>query len=252
LNRQKLAQFELHHDKDHADEIIQKCMNEGQTYLGELDGLEILQCYGFKILPTILAENENQAMKIADGMGYPVVMKIVSPQIIHKSDAGGVKVGMKTREDVRTTFTEIISNAKAYNPDARIQGVLVQRLAPSGNEVILGMNRYKGHGPLVMFGLGGVFVELFKDVVFRLAPIGRNNARRMVRSIKSFPLLNGFRGKPKADLEIIHKLLVSLSDLVINHPEIKELDINPLLVHPEGKGATVADVRIILSSPEPE
>ncbi len=252
IQRQKLAQFELHHDKDSATEIIKKCMNSGQTYLGELDGLDLLKCYGFQILPTVLAENENQAMEIAEGMGYPVVMKIVSPQIIHKSDAGGVKVGMKTREDVRSAFTEIINSAKAYNSDAQIQGVLVQKLAPSGNEVILGMNRYKGHGPLLMFGLGGVFVELFKDVVFRLAPVGRNNARRMVRSIKSFPLLNGFRGKPKADIEIIHKLLVSLSDLVIDHPEIKELDINPLLIHSEGKGATVADVRIILSIPDAE
>jgi acetyl coenzyme A synthetase (ADP forming)-like protein len=252
MNRQLLAQFELKHDTDCASGIIKKCMDAGQTYLGELDGLDLLKCYGFNTLPTILAENENQAMEIADEMGYPVVMKIVSPQIIHKSDAGGVKVGMKTREDVGTTFTEIINNAKNYNPEAKIQGVLVQKLAPSGNEVILGMNHYPGHGPLLMFGLGGVFVEIFKDVVFRLAPIGRNNARRMVRSIKSFPLLDGFRGKPKADFETIHKLLVSLSDLVVDHPEIKELDINPLLVHAEGKGATVADVRIILNKPDIE
>jgi acetyltransferase len=250
--RQKLAQFELHHETEKASAIIKKCMDDGISYLGELDGLALLQCYGFKTLPTTLAESEEQAVEIATKTGYPVVMKIVSPQIIHKSDAGGVKVGMKTDEEVKAAYNEIINNAKAYNRDAHIRGVLVQKLAPSGNEVILGMNRYKGHGPLIMFGLGGVFVELFKDVIFRLAPIGRNNARRMVRCIKSFPLLNGFRGKPRADLEAIHKMLVSLSDLVIDHPEIKELDINPLLVHPEGQGATVADVRIILSKPEPE
>ena len=250
LNRQRLAQFELKHDKECAAKIIKSCLKKGQTYLGEFEGLDLLKCYGFNTLPTRLAENENQAVAISKEMGYPVVMKIVSSQIIHKSDAGGVMVGMKDENEVKAAFSKIIENTKNYNPDAVIDGVLIQEVAASGREVILGMNRYKDHGPLLMFGLGGVFVELFKDVVFRLAPIGRNNARRMVRSIRSFPLLNGFRGKPKTDLEAIHKHLVSLSHLVIDHPEIKELDINPLLVHPEGKGATVADVRIILDEPD--
>jgi len=250
LNRQRLAQFELKHDKECAAGIIKSCLEKGQTYLGEFEGLDLLKCYGFHTLPTRLAENESQAVAMAKEMGYPVVMKIVSSQIIHKSDAGGVMVGLKDENEVRAAFPKIIENAKNYNPDAEIDGVLIQEVAASGREVILGMNRYPEHGPLVMFGLGGVFVELFKDVVFRLAPIGRNNARRMVRSIRSFPLLNGFRSKPKTDIEAIHKRLVSLSHLVSDHPEIKELDINPLLIHPEGKGTTVADVRIILSEPD--
>ncbi len=246
LDRQRLAQFVLEHDKDQASEIIRKCLAKGQTYLGEIDGTGLLKCYGFSILPMELAKSEENAVDIAERIGYPVVLKIVSPQIIHKSDAGGVIVGLKTSKTVRAAYAKIIANARNYNAAAEIEGVLVQKLAPAGNEVILGMNRYVGFGPLIMFGLGGVFVELLKDVVFRLAPVGRNNARRMVRSIKSFPLLNGFRNKPKADIECIHKMLVCLSDLVSNHPEIKELDINPLLVYKEGEGAMVADVRIIL------
>ena len=183
-------------------------------------------------------------------MGYPVVMKIVSPQIIHKSDAGGVLVGPNSREAVVAGYNTIIDNVSRYNPQAEITGILVQRLAPKGLEVILGMSRYPIFGPLIMFGIGGVFVEVFEDVAFRLAPLKRNCARNMVRAIKGYKLLTGFRGAPKTDLNAIEKMIVSLSDLVMNHPEIKELDINPLLVHPEGQGVTVADCRFILEKVE--
>lgn len=250
IDRQKLAQFEFTHDKARAKDIITSNLENGQTYLGELDGRELLKCYGFNLLPMDLAKNEVDAVQLAEEMGYPVVLKIVSPQILHKSDAGGVKVGIDNAEMVKKTFNDIVESATAYNPDATIDGILVQKMARAGEEVIIGMSRHPGFGPLLMFGLGGVFVELFKDVVFRLAPIGRNNARRMVRNIKSFPLLNGFRGKPQSDLDSIHRHLVSLSDLVIDHPEINELDINPLLVHKKGEGSTVADVRIILKKLE--
>ncbi len=250
LNRQHLAQYEFKHDKERADEIIKSCFQKGQTYLGELDGLEVLKCYGFNTLETTLAENKDKAVEIANNAGYPVVMKIVSSQIIHKSDAGGVKVGLNNAEEVRHTYDEIVSNAKQFDPEAQIDGVLIQKVAPSGREIIMGVNRYPIFGPLIMFGFGGIFVEIFKDVVFRIAPIGRNNAARMIRNVKVFPLLNGYRGKPQVDIETLQKLLVSLSDLVMDHPEIRELDINPLLVHREGEGATVADVRIILSEPE--
>jgi len=176
------------------------------------------------------------------------VMKVYSRQILHKSDAGGVQVNVKTRDAVEQSFTEIWENGVTYAPDAEIEGVLVQQMAPGGEEVILGVNRYPGFGHLIMFGFGGIYVELFKNVVFRLAPIGRNTARRMIRSIKGFELLNGFRGRPKADIGQIEKLLVGLSQLVVDNPEIKELDINPLFVHEEGKGATVADIIITLDS----
>lgn len=249
MNRQILAQFELTHDTKKASEIIDKSLAEGKTYLGELDGLDLLKCYGLTVLPTELAVTEEKAADIAKKIGFPVVMKIVSPQIIHKSDAGGVMVNIKTQKEVREAFSEIVSNAKAFNPEARIDGVLIQKMAPKGQEVILGLSRYPTFGPLLMFGLGGVFVEVFQDVVFRLAPIGRNEARRMIRKIKGYKLLHGFRGKPMCDEDILERLLVSLSNMAINHPQISELDINPLLVHEKGKGATVADCRIILKDP---
>ena len=174
-------------------------------------------------------------------------MKIVSPQILHKSDAGGVVVGIKNKEDAKTAFREIMEGANKFNPDAVIDGVMVEKMANKGEEVILGMSRMP-YGPLLMFGLGGIFVEVFQDVVFRLGAIGRNEARRMIKEIKGYRLLDGFRGRPKADIEALEKAIVTLSDMAANHPEIKEMDINPLLVHPEGEGATVADCRIILET----
>ena len=155
-------------------------------------------------------------------------------------------VGLDSLDSVHHAFEEIVRRAAAFDPEAQIDGVLVQKMAPSGSEVILGVNRYPVFGPLIMFGFGGIFVEVFRDVAFRLAPIGRNEARRMIRKIRGYKLLEGFRDTPRADLEILEQYLVRLSDMVINHAEIKELDINPVLVHEAGKGATIADCRIIL------
>ncbi len=246
LNRQKLADFVFSHDSDRASRIIESCVKAGRLQLGELEGLDLLACYGFKVLPTRLAGSPDEAAEIADQTGYPVVMKIVSPQILHKSDAGGVRVGLSTAEAVKTAFTAITRNAAAYDPAAEIRGVLVQKMAPPGEEVIFGMSRYPVFGPLVMFGTGGVFVEVFQDVIFRLAPVQRNSARDMIRGIKGYRLLEGFRGRPKVDLAALEKLLVSFSDLVSRHPQIQEMDVNPLLVHAQGQGATVADCRILL------
>ena len=250
LNRQHLAQYPLKFDRERAAKIIQGCLARGKTRLGELDGIGILESYGFKVLPTELATSGEQAAALAATMGFPVVMKIVSEQILHKSDAGGVVVGVATAEEARSAYETIVTRAAAYKPDAVIEGVLVQKMAASGTEVILGLNRYPVFGPLLMYGIGGIFVEVFQDVTFRLAPIGRNEARRMVRQIKGYKLLQGFRGRPKGDIEQIEKCLVGLSNLAINHPEILELDINPLLVHAEGQGATAADCRMILKAPE--
>ncbi|MBI5593006.1 MAG: acetate--CoA ligase family protein [Deltaproteobacteria bacterium] len=250
LNQQVLADFTFSHDSDRASRIIETCIKQGQLHLGELEGLDLLACYGFQVLPTRLAGSPEEAAGIADEIGYPVVMKVVSPQILHKSDAGGVKVGLLTAEQVRAAHVAIIRSAATYDPTARIRGVLVQKMAPRGEEIILGMNRYPVFGPLVMFGTGGIFVEVFQDVIFRLAPFQRNAARAMIRGIKGYRLLEGFRGRPRVDLTVLEKLLVSFSDLVCRHPEIQEIDVNPLLVHAEGQGATVADCRILLAPPE--
>jgi acetyltransferase len=246
LNRPFLPQFDLHHDKARAHRIISDSLASGQSYLGELGGLELLACYGFEVLPTELATTSAEAREIAERLEFPVVMKVVSPRIIHKSDAGGVIIGLEDGPAVQEAFDKIVANASAFDANAEITGVLVQKMAPPGREVILGMNRYANFGPLVMFGSGGIFVEVFRDVGFRLAPFGRNEARRMIQGIKGFKLLQGFRGKAPADITAIEKKLVSLSDLAMDHPEIQELDINPLLVHEDGQGATVADCRIIL------
>ena len=249
VHRRHLPQHSFEHDAETAAEIIEEALAEKKTYLGELEGNRILEAYGFSVLPTRLARDDDEAVKIAEEIGYPVVMKIVSPDIIHKSDAAGVVVGLYTGDDVREAFAGIVSGARAYKADAVVDGVLVQQMASPGNEVIVGMNRYPVFGPLLMFGYGGIFVEVFKDVSFRLAPIGRNEARRMIRQIKGFKLLEGFRGKPKSDIDTLEQIMVRLSDMAIAHPQIKELDINPLLAHPEGEGATVADCRIILEGP---
>jgi acetyltransferase len=202
------------------------------------------------VLPTRRAHRPEAAAELAQEIGFPVVMKIVSPQILHKSDAGGVVVGITTPEDARAAYERIVSNARAYDPEAEIEGVLVVKMAPAGQETILGMNRYPGFGPLLMFGFGGIFVEVFKDVTFRLAPVGRNEARRMLNAVRAVKLLKGYRGTPAADTGAIEEAIVRLSDLSLQHPEIAELDINPLLAHPQGQGVTVADCRMILSPPE--
>jgi acetyl coenzyme A synthetase (ADP forming)-like protein len=245
LNREHLPPFTLQQDRAAAKEVIRRCLAAGRTRLGEIDGLELLKCYGFSTLPTKLAKDEAAAMQIAEEIGFPVVLTIVSPQILHKSDAGGVVIGVKTKEEASGAFTRIMTNARRYDPNAQLEGVLIQKMAVPGDEVILGMNRYSV-GPLIMFGLGGIFVEIFKDVVFRLSPVDRDEAHRMVSEIKGYKIFTGFRGRPKSDVEILEKNIIRLSDMVVNHPEIIELDINPLLVHEEGKGATVADCRIIL------
>jgi acetate---CoA ligase (ADP-forming) len=248
-NRQHLAQFTFKHDVQRAAEIIRTSLSQGKTYLGEAEGNEILRCYGIPTLPTFVARHREEALDHAESIGGPVAMKIISPQIVHKTDAGGVMIGVKGREAVSKAYDTIMENAVKFDPNAVIEGVLVQKMADKGEEVILGMSRFPGYGPLLMFGLGGVFVEVFKDVDFRLAPIGRNEARRLVRGIKGRAILEGYRGKPPRDVGAIEMCLVCLSDLVVNHPEIKEMDINPFIVFEKDKGAVAADCRVILESP---
>jgi len=245
LERIHLPQFTLTHDKERAAGAISRCLAQGKTHLDGLDSVEILKSYGFNVLPAQFAKNEDEAVGIAEHMAYPVVMKVVSEQVLHKTEVCGVIVGIRNVEDAREAYRKIMENAKRLRPDALIEGVMVQKMAMPGEEIILGMNRTP-FGPLLMFGLGGIFVEVFQDVSFRLGPILRNEAHRMIREIKGYKLLQGFRGRPKVDIEAIERALVGLSDMVADHPEINEMDINPLMVHSEGEGTTVADCRIIL------
>jgi len=250
LFRKILPQYKLTYDTVKANLIIESYLKEGKTVFTEKDGNELLKCYGFKTLPMAISKDITQACKMADDVGYPVVMKIVSKDILHKTDAGGVMVGIEDRDNVKKAFEAIIQKAEAYNPDAQIEGVLIQKMVPKGKEVILGLSKDPVFGHAVMFGLGGIFVEVYKDVVFRLSPMGRNVARRMVKTIKGYPILNGLRGEKPSDIESIEKHIVALKAMADNHPMIKELDINPMFVHGEGEGATVADILIRLDDQE--
>jgi acetyltransferase len=250
LFRKILPQYKLTYDTAKANLIIETYLKEGTTVFSEQDGNELLKCYGFKTLPMALSKDITQACKIAGEIGFPVVMKIASKDILHKTDAGGVMVGIEDSDSVKKAFETIMEKAKAYNPDARIDGVLIQKMVPKGKEVILGLSKDPVFGHAVMFGLGGIFVEVYKDVVFRLSPMGRNVARRMVRAIKGYPILKGLRGEKPSDIETIEKHIVSLKAMADNHPMIKELDINPLFVHEEGEGTTVADILIRLDDQE--
>jgi len=235
-------EFEV--DKERVKSILDKIKLEGRKNALEEEGYGVLTSYGFSTPKSILGATEEECAKAANQIGYPVVMKIVSPDIIHKSDAGGVKVGLKNEKEIRSAFREIMHNAKAYKAEASIKGVLIQEMIISAKEVILGAKQDRLFGPLVMVGLGGIYVEVLKDVVFRLAPIDEQEAEKMVDSIKAIKLLKGVRGEASSDLAGVVDSLLRLSQLITDFPEIEEFDINPLLVLESGKGVRVADVRI--------
>ena len=235
-------------DKKKVRALFDNVRKSGRKNLVEEEGYEVLGAYGFTTPKTILANSAEQSVSASKSIGYPVVMKIASQDIIHKSDAGGVKVGLANDEQVRTAFNAILQNAKTYKPDAKIKGVLVQEMVRSGKETILGAKQDPIFGPLVMFGLGGIYVEVLRDVVFRLAPVDEHEASRMVHSIKTLKLLKGVRGENPSDLGALVDSLQRLSQLVTEFPEIEEFDINPLLVLEEGKGVRTVDVRISLKS----
>jgi acyl-CoA synthetase (NDP forming) len=213
----------------------------------ETEANELLQCYGFPILPQRLITDVKDIEEAAEHIGFPVAMKISSPDIIHKFDVGGVRLNVKDVEQAKRAYEEIVTSAREFNSEAEIQGVLMERMARSGVEVILGATRDPKFGPIVMFGLGGTFVEVFKDVSFRLAPMWEISAEIMMRSIRAYTILQGVRGNPPSDIEAIKDCILRLSQLVTDHPEIEELDINPLIVYPDGEGCVVADSRILLT-----
>jgi 4-hydroxybutyryl-CoA synthetase (ADP-forming) len=242
----KAPTLKFNKDSSKVKYVFENVRKQGRTNLLEEEGYEVLKAYGFPTPKSALGTTEQECAKAAAEIGYPIVMKIASPDIIHKSDAGGVKVGIKNEEELRAAFRSITESARKYKSDAKIKGVLVQEMVRGAKETILGASQDPTFGPVVMFGLGGIYVEVLKDVVFRVAPINQQEAKDMVESIKTVKLLKGVRGEKPADLAAIADSLQRLSQLVIDFPEIKEFDINPLLVLEEGKGARVVDARIIL------
>jgi acyl-CoA synthetase (NDP forming) len=227
-----------------VSQIFEKARKEKRNYLLEPEAKTICSKYGIPVTKFKVAKNIEEATKFAEETGYPVVLKIVSPDVIHKFDVGGVILNLKSTEEVRDAYNKILMNVKKYKPDAKIVGILVQEMAPPSTEVIVGATKDPQFGPALMFGFGGIFVEVLKDVAFRIAPITRSEAQGMITEVKAYPILRGYRGQPPADINAIIEILLNTSKLVMDHPEIKELDLNPIMVYE--KGAKTVDARIIL------
>ena len=227
-----------------VNEIFEEVRAEGRCFLLEHEAKTVCKEYGIPITELKIAKNAEEAAKFSEEIGYPTVLKIVSPDVLHKFDVGGVILNLNSRENARNAYNKIVENVKKHKPDAKIDGILVQEMAPCSTEVIVGAIKDQQFGPTLMFGFGGTFVEVMKDVAFRIAPITEEDAQEMITEIKAYPILRGYRGQPPADTDTIAKILVSTSRMVMDHPEIKELDLNPVMVYE--KGAKTVDARIIL------
>lgn len=226
------------------NEILKLARKENRTQLTEIESKEWLKEAGIPVVEAKLARAKKEAVALSKSMGFPVVLKIVSPDIIHKSDSGGVKLNLKNATQVGNAYSEILASIKKHNPVARIHGVSVQKMARPGIEIIIGMTKDAQFGPVLMFGLGGVLVEVLKDVAFRIVPLAKRDAREMIREIKGYPLLEGYRGQEPADIEFLEDLILKVSDFVQNNPEIKELDLNPIFAYKNR--AVAVDARVIL------
>ncbi len=229
-----------------AQMMVDAARVQGRVHLTEIESKELLKDVGIPVVETRLARSKRQAMALARELGFPVALKIASADIIHKTDVGGVKLGIKTAAEVGRAYADIMSAVKSRQPSARIDGVTVQSMARPGIEVIIGMSKDPQFGPVLMFGLGGVLVEVLKDVSFRIVPLLPRDARDMVREIKGFPLLEGYRGQEPADIAFLESLLLQVSALVEHTPEIKELDLNPVFAYKDG--AVAVDARIVLET----
>lgn len=235
-------------NRNAVQNIIDNVHREGRVSIGDAESREILNAYGLSIPKSEIAESPEQAVDIANRIGYPVVLKIASPEILHKTDIGGVKINLQNTEDVRDAFELIVYRAQRYVPGAHIWGCLVQQMVPTGGlEMLIGMNRDPQFGPLITFGLGGIFVETLKDVAYRIAPLSIHDAEQMIGEIRAHSLLDGVRGKPPLDKAALIDALLRVNQMVQDFPEINEMDINPLMVYPQGQGAIALDMRLILA-----
>lgn len=226
---------------------VKSILRKKKGKLPDLDTFKLLKAYGFPVLPTALCKTPSDVVKTAEKIGYPVVIKVSSPDILHKVDVGGVKINLNSKNEVEKAAKELLSDVRRKKPGAKIQGIMVQKMAKKGREVILGLKRDPQFGPILMFGLGGTYVEVMKDVTFRIAPIRELGAHNMIRSIKSYKILEGVRGERPADIKKIADSILRLSQLAVECPEIEELDINPLFAYEQGKGCAVLDARILLA-----
>ncbi len=224
--------------------IIKKAQLDCRRYLMEQKAKEILKAYEIPTTQDKLAVSAEAAIDFAEEIGFPVVLKICSPDIIHKTELGGVIINLKTPTEVREAYRQIIKNVNKQKPKAFVIGVLIQEMVPSGYEVIVGATRDNQFGPIVMFGLGGVFVEILRDVSFRLAPLTDEEALEMIKETKGFRLLEGFRNSKPADIKALTTIITKMGRIIVETPEIMEIEINPLFVY--SKGLIAVDTRIIL------
>jgi acetate---CoA ligase (ADP-forming) len=244
LDRERTYERIFDVDRGKVQKIFTKAREEGRTQLPEMEALQVLEAYGFPVLKSGLAATSGDLPTICDQVGFPLVMKIASPDILHKTDIGGVEVGVPDLESAEKVFARMTATVRQHYPDANLWGIEIQQMALPGREVILGATRDPKFGPILMFGMGGIYTEALKDVTFRLAPLRQLAARHMLEEIRGRKILEGIRGEVPADFDAIQECLERLSQLVIEFPVIEELDINPLIAY--GEGAAVADARIIL------
>lgn len=224
-------------------QIIEKAKKEKRPLL-ETEAKELLREYGIPVPDFKLIKSEDEIVGLAKEINFPIVMKIVSPDIIHKTDAGGVKVGIKDEKEAKAAYQDIIYKVKKYKKEAKISGVIAYSMIPQETEIIIGMMKDPHFGPVIMFGLGGIFVEILKDISFRILPLEERDAEEMISEIKGYQILKGIRGETPKDVKSIRDVLMKISQLVMENPEIKEIDLNPVFVF--NQGLQVVDARMIL------
>jgi acyl-CoA synthetase (NDP forming) len=229
---------------------IRRAKREKRTVLTEIESKEVLARAGIPVTQATLATTVADAAKAAKKMGFPVVLKIVSPDITHKSDVGGVIVGLGSKKEVEAGFAAIMKAVRKKQPKARVEGIAVQKMAPEGTQVIVGMSKDPQFGPVMMFGLGGVLVEVLKDVSFRIVPLAKRDAKQMIREIKGYPVLEGARGREAADIGALEALILQLSAFVEANPQVEEIDLNPVFAYSDG--VIAVDARIVVAlTPNP-
>jgi len=224
--------------------IFDQVKKEGRSILTEFESKKILKQAGIPVVETKLAKTQKEAVSLSQKMSFPVALKIVSPDVIHKSDSGGVKLSLNNVTEVKKAYDEILKKVKKQYPDAVIHGVSVQKMIQPGTEVIVGTSKDPQFGPVIMFGLGGIFVELLKDVSFRVIPVEQRDAQEMIKEIKGYPLLQGYRGKEPANISVLVEIILKISKLIEENPQIKELELNPIFAY--RNKAVAVDARIIL------
>lgn len=227
-----------------ASRLFEDAKREGRNFLLEPEAKAVCSEYGIPVVKSRVAKDAEDALRLADEIGYPVVLKVVSPQILHKSDVGGVVPNIRTPKELTSAYADILTSVKKHASGATIVGMLVEEMAPPSTEVIVGSTRDPQFGSVMMFGLGGIFVEVLKDVSFRVPPITRADALEMIKEIRGYRVLEGFRNHPPADVDALVDILLRVSKLLVEHQEIREIDLNPILVY--HKGAKAVDARMIL------